>query len=85
LEIAVMARVADVSLELADNYTKNVLNAQAKEWGNPLLNHLVYARRPSIFRGARAMWTGIEASGLIDSALRALINRRVAFLNGCEF
>ncbi|HLO01045.1 MAG TPA: hypothetical protein VK208_21495 [Pyrinomonadaceae bacterium] len=80
-----MARVADVSLELADNYTKNVLNAQAKEWGNPLLNHLVYARRPSIFRGARAMWTGIEASGLIDSALRALINRRVAFLNGCEF
>jgi len=62
-----------------------VLDAQTKAWGAPLLNHLVYARRPTIFRGARAMWTGIDASGLISPALRALLNRRVAFLNGCEF
>ena len=60
-------------------------NAQAKRWGAPLLNHLVYARRPSIFRGARAMWQGIDASGLIDARLQALLNRRVASLNGCEF
>ncbi|MEP6911514.1 MAG: hypothetical protein ABI923_02100, partial [bacterium] len=64
---------------------KDVLEAQSQAWGAPLLNHLVYARRPSIFKGARGMWTGIEASGLIDAALRSLINRRVAFLNGCEF
>ena len=50
-----------------------------------LLNHRVYARRPSIFRGARGMWTGIGASGLVDGALQALLNRRVAALNGCEF
>ncbi|HAF14973.1 MAG TPA: hypothetical protein DCK99_15020 [Blastocatellia bacterium] len=62
-----------------------MLNAQSEVWGAPLLNHLIYARRPSIFRGARAMWTGIDSSGLIDASLRALINRRVAFLNGCEF
>jgi hypothetical protein len=31
------------------------------------------------------MWTGIEASGLIEAGLRGLINRRVAALNGCEF
>jgi len=31
------------------------------------------------------MWTGIDASGLIDPALLALTNRRVAHLNGCEF
>jgi alkylhydroperoxidase family enzyme len=80
-----MARVANANVEVADNYIKNVLEAQAKDWGDPLLNHLVYARRPSIFRGARAMWTGIDSSGLIDPSLRALINRRVAFLNGCEF
>ena len=43
------------------------------------------ARRPSIFRGARAMWTGLGASGLIDGRLAALVNRRVAALNGCEF
>ena len=80
-----MARVADVNTEEADRYIKDVLDAQSKAWGAPLLNHLLYARRPSIFKGARAMWTGIEASGLIDDALRSLINRRVAFLNGCEF
>ena len=80
-----MARVADVNMEEADRYIKDVLDAQRKAWGAPLLNHLLYARRPSIFKGARGMWTGIEASGLIDAALRSLINRRVAFLNGCEF
>lgn len=80
-----MARVADVKPNETDRYVKNVLDAQSKAWGSPLLNHLVYARRPSIFKGARAMWSGIEASGLIDPVLRSLINRRVAFLNGCEF
>ena len=80
-----MARIPDVNIEQAEPYIKNVLDAQTKAWGAPLLNHLIYARRPSIFRGARAMWTGIDASGLIDASLRSLINRRVASLNGCEF
>jgi AhpD family alkylhydroperoxidase len=31
------------------------------------------------------MWTGLEASRLLDAGLVALINRRVAALNGCEF
>ena len=80
-----MTRIADVNVEETEQYIKAVLDAQSKVWGAPLLNHLLYARRPSIFKGARGMWTGIEASGLIDNALRSLINRRVAFLNGCEF
>jgi hypothetical protein len=62
-----------------------VFTAQAKKWGSPLLNHLIYARRPSIFKGVREMWTGIAASGLIDERLQPLINRRVAWLNKCEF
>jgi alkylhydroperoxidase family enzyme len=80
-----MARIADVNLEEADRYVKDVLDAQQKTWGVPLFNHLLYARRLSIFRGARAMWSGIESSGLIDPRLRGLINRRVASINGCEF
>lgn len=80
-----MARIADVTVEETDRYTQNVFDAQSKAWGGPLLNHLIYARRPSIFRGARAMWGGIESSGLVDASLRSLINRRVAYLNGCEF
>ncbi len=80
-----MARIADANPAQLDRYSKDVLDAQEKTWGAPLLNHLLYARRLAIFRGARAMWTGIESSGLIDPRLRALINRRVAAINGCEF
>ncbi len=80
-----MARTAGVNVEDVDRQIRVVLEGQSRAWGGPLLNHLLYARRPSIFRGARAMWGGIESSGLIDASLRALINRRVAYLNGCEF
>lgn len=80
-----MARVVEVNQEAVEPYIKRVLQAQTKKWGGALLNHLIYARRPSIFRGVRAMWAGIEASGLIDAKLQALVNRRVAAINGCEF
>ncbi len=80
-----MARIEGVNPEEVEPYVRQVLEAQTRKWGAPLLNHLVYARRPSIFRGARGMWTGIGASGLIDERLQALINRRVASINGCVF
>ena len=80
-----MTRIKGVNADEADGYVKQVFDAQAKKWGAPLLNHLVYARRPTIFRGARGMWTGIDSSGLIDPRLQALLNRRVASLNHCEF
>ena len=81
-----MARIDGLQPDqIQDDYVKNVFAAQAKTWGAPLLNHLIYARRPTILRGARGMWAGIEGSRLIDSKLQALLNRRVAALNRCEF
>lgn len=80
-----MARLEGVDPEKVDHYTRQVFEAQTRKWGGPLLNHLLYARRSSIFRGVRGMWTGIDASGLIDGKLQGLINRRVASHNGCEF
>jgi hypothetical protein len=80
-----MARVQGVDPQTTEPQIRAVLDAQAKKWGAPLLNHLIYARRPSIFRGVRMMWSGLDSSGLVDAALQAMINRRVAFLNGCEF
>ena len=80
-----MARVRDINPHEVEGSIRKVLEAQAKRWGAPLLNHLIYARRPTIFRGVRAMWAGIDASALIDGQLVALINCRVAYLNGCEF
>ena len=80
-----MARIPDANPNAVEPYIKNVFEAQARTWGAPLLPYYLYARRPSIFRGVRGMWTGLEASGLIDGRLQALINRRVASINGCEF
>lgn len=80
-----MARIEGVEPEKTDRPVRAVLEAQARKWGAPLLNHLLYARRPTIFRGARAMWGGLDASGLLDPRLVALLNRRVAALNGCVF
>ncbi len=80
-----MARIAGVDPDRAQGQIKAVFEAQTRKWGAPLLNHLLYARCPTIFRGARAMWSGLDASGLIDGRLVSLINRRVAAINGCEF
>ncbi len=80
-----MARIAGVAPESVEGLVRSVLEKQARKWGAPLANHLVYARRPALFRAVRAMWSGLDESGLIDARLVALVNRRVALLNGCEF
>ena len=80
-----MARIDGVDPNRAQGPIKVVFDAQIKKWEAPLLNHLLYARRPTIFRGVRAMWAGLDSSGLIDGKLVSLINRRVAAINDCEF
>jgi hypothetical protein len=80
-----MSRIPGIDPAQAERYVKEVLAAQTKIYGGPLLNHLIYGRRPTIFRGVRAMWGGLEASGLIEPKLTALVNRRVASLNHCVF
>ena len=55
-----------------------VFQAQTERWGAPLKGYLLYARRPTIIRGVRAMWTGLDAFGLLDPGLVAMVNRRVA-------
>ncbi|MEJ7608324.1 MAG: hypothetical protein WKF37_19165 [Bryobacteraceae bacterium] len=80
-----MARIKEINPANAEPHILKILEAQAKRWGAPLFNHLVYARRPSIFQAVRGMWGGIEKSGLIDAPLQSLLNRRVAAINGCLF
>jgi hypothetical protein len=80
-----MARIDGVTRAEVERDITLVFNAQERRWGAPLANHLLYARRPSIFRGARAMWTGLDQSGLLEPGLAALVNVRVAFHNRCEF
>jgi hypothetical protein len=80
-----MARIAGVDPSAALPEIARVLDAQAKKWGGPLLNHLVYARLPALFRGVRGMWGALGQLRLIDLQLESLVNRRVAAHNGCLF
>jgi len=78
-------RISGIDPAAADAYGKSVFDAQTRLWGAPLINNLVYARRPMILRAVRGMFSAIEASGLLSPALRALLNRRVAAHNRCAF
>ena len=80
-----MSRIDGVDSNEVDRYAARIFKLQTEKWGAPLANHLVYARRPTVLRGVRGMWTGLDQSGLIDAPLLALVNRRVASLNECEF
>ncbi len=80
-----MSRVPGIDPADADPRMAAVLAAQTEAWGAPLVNHLVYARRPSLFKGARGMWAGLAQSGLLDEPLVALVNRRMASRIGGAF
>jgi hypothetical protein len=78
-------RIDGIDLNGAEPRIRAVLDAQAAKWGAPLANHLVYARVPEVFRAVRGMWSGLSAAERVDAQLHALLNRRVAALNDCEF
>lgn len=80
-----MARIEGINPADADDVARRTFASQTDRWGAPLLPHLLHARRPSIYRGVRAMWAGIDASGLLAPSTVALVNRRVASLIGCPF
>ena len=80
-----MTRIEGVNPEETTGYIGKVLQAQAETWGGPLANHLLYARRPALFKAVRGMWTGLDKDGFLPETLVALVNRRVAAHNGCVF
>ena len=80
-----MSRIDGIDPRQAGAYVAKVLEGQRKHWGAPLANHLVYARRPDLFRAVRGMWTALDKDEILGTPLVSLVNRRVAALNGCEF
>lgn len=80
-----MARIAGVDPAQAEGPAKALFEAQTKKWGAPLGPHLVHARNPVVYRAIAGMWAALGSSKTVGAALIALLNRRVAALNGCEF
>jgi len=80
-----MARLPGVDPDQVAGPIKTVFDSQTRKWGAPLLPYLLYGRQPALFRAVTGMWAGLHTAGLLDPGLVALVNRRVASINGCEF
>ena len=79
-------RIPPVDSETLPEDLREVLEEQKKRYGAPLHPYLFYARNPAFFRAAQAMWAALQQeTKRVPAALRALLNRRVAWWNGCEF
>jgi hypothetical protein len=78
-------RVAPLDPDAVSGPLKDVVENHRKLWGTPLLPYLLYGRSPAILQGATGMWASIHALKRIDAKLKTLVNRRVAWWNGCPF
>ena len=79
-------RIPPVDVDTLPDDLRETLEEQAKLRGAPLHPYLFYARNPAYFRAAKAMFTTLaEETKRVPVTLRALLNRRVASWNGCEF
>ena len=79
-------RIPPVDIETLPDDVRRTLAEQEKLRGAPIYPYLFYARNPAYFRAAKTMWAALQAgTKRVPAALRALLNRRVAWWNGCEF
>jgi alkylhydroperoxidase family enzyme len=79
-------RIPPVDVETLSGDLRETLEEQRKVHGAPLYPYLFYARNPAYFRVAKAMWATLQQeTKRVPVTLRALLNRRVASWNGCEF
>ena len=79
-------RIPPVDVAKLPDDLRETFEEQDKRYGAPLYPYLYYARNPAYFRAAKAMWAALQQETTrVPVTLRALLNRRVASWNGCEF
>ena len=79
-------RIPPVDVETLPDDPRETLGEQRKLRSAPLYPYLLYARNAAYFRAAKAMWDALQQeTKRVPVTLRALLNRRVASWNGCEF
>jgi alkylhydroperoxidase family enzyme len=79
-------RIPPVDVAALPDDVRETLEQQRRLYGAPLYPYLFYARNPAYFRAANAMWAALQGQTTrVPVALRALLNRRVAWWNGCEY
>jgi hypothetical protein len=79
-------RISPVDAETLPDDLRATLEEQRKLYGAPLHPYLFYARNPAYFRAAKQMFATMQQEmKRVPATLKALLNRRVAAWNGCEF
>ena len=80
-----MARISGVTEADAPDDVKELFERQKGVYGTVLNTTPIIALRPTILRGSNALSAGIDASGLIEPALRNLVYTKTGWINGCPF
>lgn len=80
-----MERVRRLRIDEAPPEVRSAYEHDERALGQVLNTTGIYAHRPSIFLGMRALGQGVIAFGLIPARLRSLMAIRIAMLIGCPF
>jgi len=80
-----MDRVHPLTREEAPADVRTLYDANLKTFGQVLNTTGIFAHRPTIQLGVKALADGIQHSGLISPRLRCLLNVRIASQVGCGF
>ena len=80
-----MERIHPLTREEAPEAAKPAYDANMAVFGQILNTTGIFAYRPSIQAGVKALGGGIAESGLVSEKLRCLINVRIASQVGCGY
>ena len=80
-----MPRVREIEEDGGDPILKTIFAKEREAFGDLLNPTKVMAHCPPILRAAKALGLAIAESGQLPAALVALVNLRVASINGCPF
>ena len=80
-----MSRLRGLTREEAPPDVRSLYDANLKTFGQILNTTGIWAYRPAIQLGVKALADGIQASGGISDRLRCLLNVRIANAVGCGY
>jgi hypothetical protein len=80
-----MARIPALTRDEASPDVRPLYDANLAAFGQIMNTTGIWAYRPTIQLGVKALADGIQKSGLISDKLRCLINVRIASQVGCGF
>ena len=80
-----MPRVREIAEPCEDPVLKETFAREQELFGFVLNPTKVQAHTPGIMKAAKQLSLAVDRSGLLPKELLALVNVRVALINGCPF